>query len=237
MRSIRRAALALAVTLAFSCLALARDHDDHWKDKHAYSHHEENHGWDHVWNRGRDRDRDRNWNWGRDHDRDRNWNWGRDRDNDGWRESARERERERERIRHHEIWEHEHRNDGYYGRGVYNRYPGGYGYPNGGYGYPNGGYGYPGTVYGRGGYGGYGNGGSSSAGYQQGFQDGSYQARKDIAENKPFNPNPRGASHSDHGYHSSMGDKYSYQAAYNQGYHSGYQSNYGGGRIGRGWGF
>src|SRR5690242_14297864 len=92
MRSIRRAALALAVTLAFSGLALARDHDDHWKDKHAYSHHEENHGWDHVWNRGRD------------HDRNRNWNWGRDRDNDGWRESAREREWERERIRQHEIW-------------------------------------------------------------------------------------------------------------------------------------
>ena len=224
MRSMRLAALAVAMTLAFSGLALARDHNDHWKDKHVNNHHEENHAWDHVWNRGRD------------HDRNSNWNWGRDRNNEGWRESARERERERERIRQHEIWEREHRNDGYYGRnGVYNRYPSSY---PGGYGYPNGGYGYPGTVYGRGGYGGYGNGASSGAGYRQGFQDGSYQARKDIAQNKPFNPNPRGASHSDHGYHSSVGDKYSYQASYNQGYHSGYQSNYGGGRGGnRGWGF
>ena len=109
-----------------------------------------------------------------------------------------------------------------YGRDqVYNRYPnGGYGYPgngygypwrlrlsrNGGYGYPNGGYGYPGNGgYGRGGYG---NGSASGAGYRQGMQDGSYQARKDISQNKPFNPNPRGASHSDHGYNSSMGDKH-----------------------------
>jgi len=194
----RLAALAVAMTLAFSGLALARDHDDH-KDKRVDHHHDSNHARDHVWNRDRDHDRNRNNN-----------------NNDRWRESARGRE---------------HRNDGYYGGGqVYNRYPNGY---PGGHGYPNGGgYGYPGTVSGRGGYG----GGRSGAGYNQGFQDGSYQARKDVAQGKPFNPNPRGASHSDHGYHSSMGDKYSYQASYDQGYHSGYQSNFGG-RGGRGWGF
>ncbi|HEX3354591.1 MAG TPA: hypothetical protein VHS34_17360 [Terriglobales bacterium] len=218
MRSMRLAVLAVATTLAFSGLALARDHD-YWKDKHVNNHHEVNHVWDHA----------------RSHDTYRS--------NSHWWEGSRQRERE------HERWEREHRNDGYYGNSrVYNRYPsggygypnGGYGYPAGGYGYPNGGYGNPGTVYGRGGYGGYGGygGSSSSAGYRQGMQDGSYQARKDIAEGKPFNPNPRGSSHSDHGYHSSMGDKYQYQASYNQGYHSGYQANYGGGRGGnRGWGF
>ena len=207
MHSMRLAALVVAMTLAFSGLALARDDHHHDWDKHVDRHHESNHQ--------SNRDVNRN--------------------NNSWRESERERERA------HERWEREHRNDGAYGRApVYNRYPngypssGGYGYPNGGYGNPSGGYGYPGTVSGRGGYG---NGSSGGAGYSQGFQDGSYQARKDVAQGKPFNPNPRGASHSDHGYHSSMGDKYSYQASYNQGYHSGYQSNYGGGGRGRGWGF
>ena len=202
MRSMRLAALAVAMTLAFSGLALARD--DHYKDKHVDHHisnHVSNHALDHVWNRNQDQTRS----------------------NDRWRESAQERQRE------HERWVWEHRNNGAYGNSqVYNRYPNSY--PDG---YPNGGYGYPGTVSGRGGYG----NGSSGAGYSQGFQDGSYQARKDVAQGKPFNPNPRGASHSDHGYTSSMGDKYSYQASYNQGYHSGYQSSYGGRGGNRGWGF
>jgi hypothetical protein len=209
MRSMRLAALAVAMTLAFSGLALASDHDNHWKDKHVEHHHQVSPGLSSIWNHNRNGS------------------------NSSWSQSARERERE------HERWVWEHRNNGSYGRDqVYNRYPnGGYGYPgNGGYGYPNGGYGYPGNGgYGRGGYG---NGSASGAGYSQGMQDGSYQARKDISQNKPFNPNPRGASHSDHGYNSSMGDKHAYQASYDQGYRSGYQSNYGGGRGGnRGWGF
>ena len=216
MRSMRMAALAVAITLMFSGLALARDHDDHkyhdykYKDNHADRRHDSNHD---------------NWRRGEDHIKsDHHW-WERQR---------------------------EHRNDGYYGGSqVYNRIPrsypsggygypsggygypsGGYGYPSGGYGYPSGGYGYPGSVYGRGGYG----NGASGAGYNQGLQDGSYQARKDVAEGKPFNPYPRGSSHSDHGYHSYMGDKHVYQASYDQGYQSGYQSNYGG-RGRRGWGF
>jgi hypothetical protein len=202
MRSMRLAALAVAMTLAFSGLALARDHNDHYKDKHVDHHHDSNH----AWTAG-----------------------GKARGNANGNTSAGNRE---------------HRNDDYYGGGqVYNRYPNGYpgggqvysrypnGYPGG---YPNGGYGYPGSGNGRGGYG---NGGSSGAGYNQGLQDGSYQARKDVAQGKPFNPNPRGASHSDHGYSSSMGDKYAYQASYNQGYHSGYQSSYGGRGGNRGWGF
>ena len=215
MRSMRVAALAVAMTLMFSGLAMARDHDDHKRDhrdsghwdKKVDRHQVSNHVWDHDWKRDRANNRVSS---------DHHW----------W-------ERSRERA-----------NDGYYGGSqVYNRYPtggygypsggygypssgGGYGYPNGGYGYPGGGggYGYPGSV-GRGGYGG---GGGSGAGYNQGMQDGSYQARKDISEGKPFNPYPRGSSHSDHGYHSDMGDKHVYQASYDQGYQSGYQSNYGG---------
>ncbi len=40
----------------------------------------------------------------------------------------------------------------------------------------------------------YGGGAGSGAGYGFGFQDGSYMARKDISQNKPFNPNPRNES-------------------------------------------
>jgi hypothetical protein len=211
MRSMRMAALAVGFTLAFSGLALARDNDnDRYRDKHEDHHHD--------------------WKYQRNHDSD----------NHQWSQSRRERERE------HERWERAHRNDGYYGSGsVYHRYPngnsgsygypGGYGYPNGGgYGYPGGGYGYPnggypntGTVYGRG------NGGNM--GYSMGYQDGSYRARKDIAENKPFNPNPRGDfGNRDHGYNGSYGDKNYYRAEYSRGYEAGYQANY---RGGRGWGF
>lgn len=222
MRSTRLAALTVAVTLALSGLALARDHDgykdkhdhykedhhrddhykhDRYKDDHYKDRHDDHHDWEHIFNRDRDRDRDR--------------------DNHHWWESSREKERD------HDRWERDHGNV-IYGGPVYNRYPGGYGYPSGGY---------PvGSVYGRGGYGGYGGGYGGGAGYRQGMEDGSYQARKDISQGKPFNPNPRGSSHSDHGYNSSMGDKHVYQASYDQGYHSGYQANYGGGGR-RGWGF
>ena len=125
MRSIRLAALAVAMTLAFSGLALARDHDDddHPRDQHADRHHD----WDHD----------------RDHHGDRDWNRDRDRN------------RDRSRAREQERWEREHRgwgqrndhdrDDGYYRGPVYNRYPNGY---PGTYSYPGGGYG--GTIYGRG---------------------------------------------------------------------------------------
>ena len=206
MRSMRLAALTVAMTLAFSGLALARDHDD---DRHRDDHYRNDHY--------KDRHDERH------HDWDRNRGWNRDRNNDRWRES------ERERIREHERWEREHRNDGYYGGQVYNRYP--RGYPSGGYGYPGGSNGYPGTVYGRGGY-----GNAGSIGFNQGRAEGANQARKDIAQGKPFNPNPRGSNHTDNGYHSYMGDKNQYRASYTEGYRSGYESNFGGGR-GRGWGY
>jgi hypothetical protein len=204
MRSMRMAVLAVAMTLLFSGLALARDHDDD-KDRH-----------DH-WDKHADRDRH--------HDRDH------DRDHDKW--QARERDRVQ---REHHWWERDHRrDDGYYGGQIYNRYPrgnsGGYGYPGSGYpggGYPSGGYGYPGGVYGR-------SGGGRNAGYNTGFQDGSYRAREDMSQNKPFNPNPRGQfGNRDHGYNSSYGDKNYYRAEYTQGYEQGYQANY---RGGRGWGY
>jgi hypothetical protein len=212
MRSMRMAALAVAMTLMFSGFALARDHDqdnnkhDHW-DKHA--------------DRDRHHDRDRD----RDHER---WQ---DRDHDRWQD--RDHDRDRERLeRDHHWWERERRrDDGYYRGGqIYNRspqsYPGGYGYPGGGYGYPGGGYGYPGSVYGRGGNG-------RDAAYGFGYQDGSYMARRDISQNKRFNPSPRNEyGNRTHGYNGSFGDKNYYKAQYSEGYAAGYEANY---RGGRGW--
>jgi hypothetical protein len=140
-------------------------------------------------------------------ERDHHW-WGRDRDHDG---------------------DHD-RDDGYYRGGqIYNRYPqgypGGYGYPGGGY--PSGGYGYPGSVYGR--------GSGRNQAYNFGYQDGSNMARRDMSENKRFNPNPRNEyGNRTHGYNGSFGNKDYYRAEYSNGYSAGYEANY---RGGRGWGF
>ncbi len=207
MRSIRLAALAVAMTLAFSGLALARDHDD---DKHD------------RWDKHADRDRH--------HDHDRDWN----RKHDNWNERDRER-----REREHHWWERERHHDDAYGNGqIYNRYPRGYpsggvySYPGGGYpggSYPSGGYGYPGSVYGRGGSSG------RNGGYNFGYQDGSYMARKDMSQNKRFNPSPRNEfGNRTHGYNNSFGDKNYYRSEYSSGYAAGYEANY---RGGRGWGY
>jgi hypothetical protein len=208
------AALAVAMTLMFSGFALARDHDqdnnkhDQW-DKHA----------------DRDHDRDRDQHHERWQDRDH------DRDHDRWQD--RDHDRDRERLeRDHRWWERERRrDDGYYRGGqIYNgypqRYPGGNTYPGGGiYGYP-GGYGYPGSVYGR-------SGNGRNAAYGFGYQDGSYMARRDISQNKRFNPSPRNEyGNRTHGYNSSFGDKNYYRAEYSSGYSAGYEANY---RGGRGW--
>ena len=120
MRSMKMAALAVAMTLMFSGLALARDHDD-YKNDH----------WDKHSDRDRHHDRDhhdKKW-WDHDHDRGRlerehHW-WEREHRNDGYYGG--------------QIYNRIPRS--YPGAG----YPaGGYGYPSGG-----GGYGYPGSVYGR----------------------------------------------------------------------------------------
>jgi len=192
MRTMRMAALAVIMTLTFSGLGMARDHND-----------------DDDWRHDRHHDRDRDHDRWRDHERHERWErehrggWHRDHDRDDWR------------------WRPD-RDDGYYNRGgwIWNR--GGSGYPGGGYGYPSGGYGYP-----SGGY--YGNNG-----YNIGYQDGVYQARKDVAEHKPFNPYPRGDSHGTHGY-AGYGDINAYRAQYTSGYRSGYESNFRSGY--RGWGF
>ncbi len=212
MKSMKLAALAVAMTLMFSGLALARDHDD-YKNDH--------------WDKHGDHDRHHD----RDHDKWRENNHDRDRSHDNWRRA----EAERERVeRDHHWWERERRNDGSYGGGqIYNRggygYPGGgSGYPSGGYGYPSGGYGYPGSVYGR-------SGGGGNQGYNFGFQDGRYMAERDRSQNKPFNPNPRNEfGNRTHGYNGSFGDKNYYRSQYSSGYAEGYQSSY---RGGRGWGY
>lgn len=170
----------------------------------------------------RDHNKDRHDHWDKHSDRDRHH----DRDHDQWRGQDHNRDRARR----------EQHNDGYYGGQVYNRYPrnypnagnpsGGYGYPGGGY--PSGGYGYPGSVYGR-------SGGGRNTGYNVGYQDGGYMARKDMSQNKPFNPNPRNEyGNRDRGYDRSFGDKNYYRSQYTSGYASGYQASY---RGGRGWGY
>ncbi len=211
MRSMKMAALAVAITLMCSGLALARDKDhDHDKDKH-----------DH-WFKHDDHDRHH------DHDRDcENTITGKIAITTG----------DRERLeREHHWWERERRrDDGYYRGGqIYNGYPGGttilvavfmatpavarlsqrglwvsrfrvrYEAATGG----NGAYGF-------------------------GYQDGSYMARRDIAQNKRFNPNPRNEyGNRTHGYNSAFGDKNYYKAEYSNGYSAGYEANY---RGGRGW--
>jgi hypothetical protein len=205
MRSIRMAALAVAMTLMFSGFALARDHD---QDNNKHDH----------WDNPADHDRH--------HDRDR------DQDHERWQDRGHDRNRERLERDHHG-WERDRRHDdGYYRGGqIYNRYPqnypGGYGNPGGGvYGYPGGGYGYPGSVYGHAGNG-------RNAAYGFGYQDGSYMARRDISQNKRFNPSPRNEyGNRTHGYNSSFGDKNYYKSEYSSGYSAGYDANY---RGGRGW--
>jgi len=201
MRSMKLATLAVAMTLMFSGLALARDHDDYNNNDR--------------WDKHGDRDRH--------HDRDH--------DHDKWRDRDHDRDRGRWERDHHWWERDRNRNDGYYGNGngqIYNRvprgYPGGYGYPSGGYGYPSGGYGYPGSVYGRSGRGG-------NQGYNFGFQDGRYMAQRDMSQNKPFNPNPRNEfGNRTHGYNGAFGDKNYYRSQYSSGYAEGYQSSYRGGR-------
>ena len=216
MRSIRMAALTVAITLMFSGLALARDYDHDKNDKYDKHDHSDKYA-----DRVRHPDRDH------------------DRDHDGWQD--RDHDRDRERLeRDHPRWQRDrHPDDGYYREGqIYNRYPqnhpGGYGYPGGGVyrypggGYPSGAYGYPGSVYGRAGNG-------RNAGYGFGYQDGSYMARRDRSENKRFNPNPRNEyGNRTHGYNSSFGDKNYYRAEYSSGYSAGYEANY---RGERGWGY
>ncbi len=66
------------------------------------------------------------------------------------------------------------------------------------------------------------------AGFQAGYQDGSSVARQDVADGKPYNPNPRGRyDDEDHGYRREYGDKHTYQTQYANGYRAGYESTFG----------
>jgi hypothetical protein len=199
--------IASAVLLSGLTFAQRRDDDDHdhGRDRKEYRH-------DH--DRDRDGDRDRRWNH-RDRD-DRRWN-DHDRDDRRWNDHDRD-----DRYRRSGNWGYG--NGGYgnggYGNGGYGN--GGYGYPNGGYypygGYPNGSYN-PGGNYGYGNYG-YGRG---TSGFNFGYQDGAMVARQDMAEGKPYHPDPRGKyEDEDHGYNGSLGDKQAYRAQYANGYRSGY---------------
>jgi hypothetical protein len=91
-------------------------------------------------------------------------------------------------------------------------------------------YGYPaGPAYSLAGY----DGGS---GYRFGYEDGSYQSRKDMWENKSFNPNPRGPfRHEDRGYSRAYGPRNLYREQYGYGYRAGYEANYRGRWGGRGY--
>jgi hypothetical protein len=64
-----------------------------------------------------------------------------------------------------------------------------------------------------------------SPAYNFGYQDGASVARSDIYSHKPFNPNPRGRyDDRDHGYSREYGSKDAYRAQYAAGYRAGYQS-------------
>ena len=165
MRSMRLAALTVAMTLAFSGLALARDHDD---DRHRDDHYRNDHY------------KDR-------HD-ERHHDWDRGQTTAGGiatgimiaGEKASANEFESTSAGSVSI-----ATTATTAARFTTAYP--RGYPSGGYGYPGGSNGYPGTVYGRGGY-----GNAGGIGLQPGPCRRSNQARKDMAQGKPFNPNPRG---------------------------------------------
>ena len=229
MRSLRMAALAVAITFMCGGLALARDHDH---DKYHHDRHDRHDHYTDHYNDHRDR-HDHNYghdgNYWRDGDRDRN--------RDRWEHDRRDR---------HHWWERDHyRDEGYYHPGAfYDRAPEGdsgqsahfieaaFRYPvaaysEHGYGYSGGGgYDYPSPEYRRPGY-------DRNVAYGFGYQDGSYMARRDWERNKRFNPNPRNEfGNRTHGYDRSLGDKNYYRAEYTNGYLAGYEANY---RGGRGW--
>ena len=80
--------------------------------------------------------------------------------------------------------------------------------------------------YGRGNYGWY-RGAYNSPAYNIGYQDGSTVARQDMDRGKRFNPNPRGPyDDKDHGYRIEYGDKNRYKAQYTNGYRAGYEANF-----------
>ena len=199
MKSLKLSALALAMTLACSGIAAARDHDD---DK---------------WRHDRDHDRGARNGWfHHDNDHDRDSRWRREREHERW-------------ERQHRGWEREHRgwsrgNGGYYGGNG-----GSYGYPGsyGGYGYPGtyGGYGYPGSA---GGYGNYGRGGGAgySIGYQDGARQARSDVNEHKPFN-PYPRGASHATHGYNPAYGDVGSyQQSYTSGYRAGYQANFQGGY-----------
>ena len=212
-RRIRTAAFAVVIAVLLNGLALAQGHDDsqdYNKDKDRQHESKRDHDRDHDRDRDRDHDRDRD----RDHDRDDHdfrrgksdppgWSHGR---KTGWGDHDVPPGQDKDRDRDDHRWHDRDDRDGNWrNQGAYR---------NDGNNYP----------YSRGGQGGYGN---SNPGYNQGYQDGSRSGQSDQAQGKQFNPRPRGPyKYSDHGYHSSYGNKGAYQQSYLRGYETAYRSSY-----------
>lgn len=191
LRNMRMAALAVALTLAFSGFALAHDRDDDDDYYHGNAAQARQYGYQQGYSDGLRHGRE-----------DRAENEGYDFRSEDW----------------------EHANRGYSNSmGPYGQFKNGYrdGYRKGydaafysnrgwwgrgdGDGDRDDGY------YNRSGYGWPGNRDQSR--YSRGYQDGMGQARRDVSQGKPFNPNPRGGE--DRG------------PEYNNGYRAGYQAAFG----------
>src|SRR3989449_84433 len=220
---IRMTALAVAVTLACSGLALANDRDN---DKDDYT---RNHTQAQKHRRDGDRDDRNGW---RNQNNNRNQGWQRgdgDRDDRGsgnWRN--RNGQNNSSIYQNNQGW---HRGDGdaddgaYNRGGVYNRgsvyNPGGVYYPGNSGVYNRGTYPANQTGYPQGAFGG-------NPGFRYGYSDGAKMANTDMSQGKPFNPEPRGKyDDRDGGYQSVDGDKNSYKVQYSDGYRAGYEATFG----------
>jgi hypothetical protein len=203
------AAYALAITLLFSGLALARDHDDDDDDRgyrgnsaqaHQYGY---DNGYRDGMRHGREeaRENDPADFRTRDYDRATNgyqgWMGSKDRYRDGYRDGY-------ERG-YREAFAQSNRG-GWWGDGDHDRDD---------------------RVYERTDWPGRGGSWGRSPGYNYGYQDGVTVARSDDEHGKPYNAYPRSGNHSDRGYSSRYGDKDQYKDEYRNGYRQGYEATRG----------
>lgn len=207
-RQMRIAALAAAVTVALSGLALAqrdRDDDDYYSHR-GYGGQAQQYGYQNGYRDGYSK--------GQHEGREGDYN---DYQTPDWRQATRGYQSWMGPVN---VFQSAYR-DGYetgFRAGFQSMNRRGYGdrddrgyYPFGGY-YPEGGS-YPN----RGTWG--------NPAYNFGYQDGASAARSDIYSHKPFNPNPRGRyGDEDHGYSREYGSIDAYRALYTAGYGAGYQS-------------
>jgi len=198
VRQIRMAALAVAVTLALSGFALARDDDDYRYDRGSYDQTHQ-YGYNSGYRDGIDKGRHE----GRENDpydyRTPDWRQA-TRGYQGWMGPL-------------NIFQDGYR-DGYRdgfeaGFQSVNR-----GWRNRGPAYES----FSGGLY----------RGAADIALNFGYQDGASVAREDLYKGKPYNPNPRGKyDNADHGYRNEYGDKNAYREQYSNGYRNGYESAFG----------